>query len=356
MAIKDSMILQLLDPEAARRLAEQEQRNQQMAMAQARSPLLAEAAKTAGMFSSALGGALGRDMRSPMEKRAQNVQAAMATSGGNIVEAAKILQQSDPAAAMVLMQQGRAMQPKREVKQLRTGSTLQYPEGTTEAQILGGSVKAVAVPTYSTFQLEDGVITGRIDTTTGRVIPISGEERAALENSMMAEQAQADGTTPPKPDDTIGKGNIYLNAGMGTGVQQGAPTATVPPETQKRMEQQSGASRTARGGQQPSLSQLIAEAGKGGARAPTVATMQGVPPRPTITGQPIEPPAPSRTVQTSAEAGAEMKALQQADTKTLTKRLAELKAIPIMSADQQEEYRRIVAALGERAKTKRASR
>ena len=281
MAIKDSMILQLLDPEAARRLAEQEQRNQQMAMAQSRSPLLAEAAKTAGMFSSALGGALGRDMRSPMEKRAQNVQAAMATSGGNIVEAAKILQQSDPAAAMVLMQQGRAMQPKREVKQLRTGSTLQYPEGTTEAQILGGSVKAVAVPTYSTFQLEDGVITGRIDTTTGRVIPISGEERAALENSMMAEQAQADGTTPPKPDDTIGKGNIYLNAGMGTGVQQGAPTATVPPETQKRMEQQSGASRTAR----PSLSELIKQAGGGGAPAPVVARMEPVPERPQIQGE-----------------------------------------------------------------------
>lgn len=354
MAIKDSMILQLLDPEAARRLAEQEQRNQQMAMAQSRSPLLAEAAKTAGMFSSALGGALGRDMRSPMEKRAQNVQAAMATSGGNIVEAAKILQQSDPAAAMVLMQQGRAMQPKREIKQLRTGATLQYPAGLSDAE--KRITKPSVVPTYETFQLEDGVITGRIDTTTGRVIPVSGEERAAIENSMMSQQASTNTAAQATPDDTIGKGNIYLNAGMGTGVQQGAPIANVPPETQKRMEQQSGASRTARGGQQPSLSQLIAEAGKGGARAPTVATMQGVPPRPTITGQPIEPPAPNRTVQTSAEAGAEMQALQQADTKTLTKRLAELKAIPIMSADQQEEYRRIVAALGERAKTKRASR
>jgi len=351
MAIRDSMILQLLDPEAARRLAEQEQRNQQMAMAQARSPLLAEAAKTAGMFSTALGGALGRDMRSPMEKRAQNVQAAMATSGGNIVEAAKILQESDPAAAMVLMQQGRAMQPKREVKQLRTGSTLQYPEGTTQQAIDGGLVKAVAVPTYSTFQIEDGVITGRIDTATGRVIPISREEAAAIESN----QAQADATAQPKPDDTINGANIYLNAGMGTGVQQGAPTSNIPPEAQERINQQSGASRTARG-QQPSLSQLIAEAGKGGARAPTVATMQGVPTRPNIMGQPIEPSAPSRTVQTSAEAGAEMQALQQADTKVLTKRLAELKAIPVMSADQQEEYRRVVAALAERAKINRASR
>ena len=348
MAIRDSMILQLLDPEAARRLAEQEQRNQQMAMAQARSPLLAEAAKTAGMFSTALGGALGRDMRSPMEKRAQNVQEAVATSGGNIVEAAKILQQSDPAAAMVLMQQSRAMQPKREIKQIRTGTTLEYAEGADRTNPL---VKPTAVPTYETFQLEDGVITGRIDTATGRVIPISREEAAAIESN----QAQADATAQPKPDDTINGANIYLNAGMGTGVQQGAPTSNIPPEAQERINQQSGASRTARG-QQPSLSQLIAEAGKGGARAPTVATMQGVPTRPNIMGQPIEPSAPSRTVQTSAEAGAEMKALQQADTKTLTKRLAELKAIPIMSADQQEEYRRIVAALGERAKTKRASR
>jgi len=40
----------------------------------------------------------------------------------------------------------------------------------------------------------------------------------------------------------------------------------------------------------------------------------------------------------------------------LTKRLAELKAIPVMSADQQEEYRRIVAALADRAKINRASR
>ena len=349
MAIRDSMILQLLDPEAARRLAEQEQRNQQMAMAQARSPLLAEAAKTAGMFSTALGGALGRDMRSPMEKRAQNVQAAMATSGGNIVEAAKILQQSDPAAAMVLMQQGRAMQPKREIKQLRTGSTLQYAPGLSDAE--KRLTKPSVIPTYETFQVEDGVITGRIDTATGRVIPISREEAAAIASN----QTQADATAQPKPDDTINGANIYLNAGMGTGVQQGAPTSNIPPEAQERINQQSGASRTARG-QQPSLSQLIAEAGKGGARAPTVATMQGVPTRPNIMGQPIEPPAPSRTVQTSAEAGAEMQTLQQADTKVLTKRLAELKAIPVMSADQQEEYRRIVAALAERAKINRASR
>jgi hypothetical protein len=348
MAIADSMILQLLDPEAARRLQREEELKTMRTMAGS-SPLLQQAYQTAGMLSSSLGSALGTDMRSPMVQRAERVKEAMASSGGNIVEAAKILQQSDPAAAMVLMQQGRAMQPKREIKQLRTGSTLQYAPGLSDVE--KRLTKPSVVPTYETFQLEDGVITGRIDTATGRVIPISREEAAAIESN----QAQANAAAQPKPDDTINGANIYLNAGIGTGVQQGAPTSNIPPEAQERINQQSGASRTARG-QQPSLSQLIAEAGKGGARAPTVATMQGVPTRPNIMGQPIEPPAPSRTVQTSAEAGAEMKALQQADTKVLTKRLAELKAIPVMSADQQEEYRRIVAALADRAKINRASR
>lgn len=340
MAIKDSMILELLDPEAARRLQQKEAMNQQLAMAQARSPLLAQAYQTAGMLSSSLGGALGTDMRGPTEIRAQRVKDALAQTKGNIIEAAKIVQAEDPAGALALMQYGREMSPKLTRGDVKLG----YKTVTVKQDGLD-TVKTVQDIKTGAFD-EQGNLVGFYE--AGGLRRITPEEAQAI-------QAKADSTGVMKGDIEplkYGKGTVYLTAGMGQGVASTDPKSSMSPADAARREAVEMQSLR----NPPTTTPSTQGVSPGPIKGEVVARMQPVPARPTITPTETITSAPSRTVQTSAEAGAEMQALQQADTSVLRQRLAQLNAVPIPSADQQEEIRRIIAALMERAKINRASR
>lgn len=333
MAIRDSMILELLDPQAARQLAEKERLNQQLAMAQSRSPLLAEAQRTAGMLSQSLGSALGRDMRSPQERRAQNVQAAMQQTKGNLIEAAQLLRETDPAASMILMQQGRAMQPKLTQREVPLG----YRTITTTNPLTGlPEQKTVQDKKLGAFT-ESGQLVGFYEAGgLRRLTPQEAEQIQA--NAQASEQSTGvmrDDIEPVK----IGQGNVYLKTDMGQGVRDSDVRMNVPPETAAKIEE-ANRGVPSRGSRRGSSNQ---EAMK--REMPIVERRPGIAPPPTIQ----QPPETRGTVQTTQERDAAISQIQQQDTSVLQNRLRALSSQPTMTADQQEEYRRIIAELSDRA-------
>lgn len=153
MAIKDSMILQLLDPEAARRLQQQEEAKQMQAMA-GRSPLLQQAFRTAGMLSSSLGSALGTDMRSPTVRAADRIQAYVQNAGGDYGKAITAARQAgDMAGTLALAQAQKAMTPE-------VGEGALYTDPTTNTLFRGRETSAGVVVNADTGQRVAGALPG----------------------------------------------------------------------------------------------------------------------------------------------------------------------------------------------------
>jgi hypothetical protein len=93
----------LLAPQAANKIAEQQ------GIAASSNPLLAEAAKTAGMFGRSLGGLLGTDMRTPEERKAAQVKAILDRAPGNtqqekIANSVDALRQADILSPVELLE------------------------------------------------------------------------------------------------------------------------------------------------------------------------------------------------------------------------------------------------------------
>lgn len=83
MAESVGLLASLLSPGAARQTARQQQLKNILSTANSSNPLLAEAGKTAGMFSQALGRTIGRDMRSEQEKSAERISNAVTSAAGD---------------------------------------------------------------------------------------------------------------------------------------------------------------------------------------------------------------------------------------------------------------------------------
>lgn len=339
MAVRDSMILELLDPEAARRLSQKERLNQQLAMAQSRNPLLAEAQRTAGMLSQSLGSALGRDMRSPEEKRAVNIQAALRKTNGNIVEAANLLRDSDPAGAMLLARQGAAMrelQPKLTQREVPMG----YRTITVRNEFGLPESKTVQDKKLGAFD-EQGNLVGFYE--EGGLRRISPQEAEQIQAN---QEASAQSTGVMKGDVEpirMGSGNVFIKTEMGQGVRDSDVRMNVDPDTAEKIER-------SQRGFPPRGSRVPAPHEEAQQRdMPIVEERQGITPPPAVRGTPVQQPEARPTVQTAQERNQSIQAIQQQDTPVLQSRLQALASQPTMTADQQEEYRRIIAELADRA-------
>lgn len=115
MAESVGLLASLLSPGAARESARQQQLKNILATANSSNPLLAEAGKTAGMFSQALGRTLGRDMRSEQEKSAERVSNAVKTASGETLYDKLITAAKNPELSVsekyVLIAQAQKIKP-----------------------------------------------------------------------------------------------------------------------------------------------------------------------------------------------------------------------------------------------------
>lgn len=153
MAIKDSLVLQLLDPEAARQLQMQEERKAQMAMA-GRNPLLQQAYRTAGMLTGSLGRALGTDMRSPTVRAADRIQSYVQGAGGDYGKAISAARQAgDIAGTMALAQAQKALTPE-------VGEGALYTDPTTNTLFRGRETSSGVVVNADTGQPIRGALPG----------------------------------------------------------------------------------------------------------------------------------------------------------------------------------------------------
>lgn len=115
MAESVGLLASLLSPGAARESARQQQFKNILSTANSSNPLLAEAGKTAGMFSQALGRTLGRDMRSEQEKSAERVSNAVKTASGETLYDKLITAAKNPELSVsekyVLIAQAQKIKP-----------------------------------------------------------------------------------------------------------------------------------------------------------------------------------------------------------------------------------------------------
>lgn len=100
MAESVGLLASLLSPGAARESARQQQLKNILSTANSSNPLLAEAGKTAGMFSQALGRTLGRDMRSEQEKSAERISSAVQAASGDTLYAKLITAAQNPSLSV----------------------------------------------------------------------------------------------------------------------------------------------------------------------------------------------------------------------------------------------------------------
>jgi hypothetical protein len=111
------LLASLLSPAAARASQKQQSLQNILSMAGSRNPLLAEAGKTAGMFSQSLGRFVGTDMRSEAEKSAEKLSNAVTTASGETLYDKMISAAKNPELSIqeryVLMAQAQKIKPEK---------------------------------------------------------------------------------------------------------------------------------------------------------------------------------------------------------------------------------------------------
>lgn len=323
------LLAQLLSPAAAAELERQRRAEQGLAVANARNPLLAEAARTAGMFSQAVGNIAGTDMRSAQERQsAQLREIAQAAPGATIQEkwqnALPEIAKMDPVLAMQLAPQIRALGPQREYKDIRLGYR------TVKSKNQFGLPEEKVVADTRTGVFENGQLIGYLG-ENNQIVPIGNAPSQQQQfipgitdtvdgaaNRAAARAQAGQGSTTTTQDTTI-------KVGAGEFLPRGALTQGAMGQTQLTPEQaQALAARMQGAGRQP----------RGPESSPTMA-------RPQVVEQ--RQPMPRTQVR-----GTPTSRFESMPDSAIIGRWRALQKKPTLTASEQEEVRQIAAQIGDR--------
>ena len=112
------LLASLLSPGAARQATREQTLQNILSTAGSPNPLLAEAGKTAGMFTQALGRTIGRDMRSGTEKQAERLSNAVTTASGDTLYDKMITAAKNPELSIqeryILQAQAQKIKPEKQ--------------------------------------------------------------------------------------------------------------------------------------------------------------------------------------------------------------------------------------------------
>lgn len=328
MAVQDmGLLAQLLSPVAAAELERRRREEQGLATAQARNPLLAEAARTAGMFSQAVGNIAGTDMRSAAERQSAQIrEIAQAAPGATIQEkwqnALPKIAELDPVLAMQLAPQIRALGPKRETKDIRLGYR------TVQSRNAFGQLEEKVVSDIRTGVYEDGQLIGYLD-ENNQIVPIGTNAPQPQQiipgitdtpdgpaNRALAQAGQGSGATTADTTIKIGAGEFIPRGALSQAAQGQAQLTPV--------QAQALAARMEGAGRQP----------RGPESSPTMA-------RPRVVEQ--REPMPRTSVR-----GTPTSRFERLPDSAIIGRWRALQNKPTLSAAEQEEVRQLAAQIGDR--------
>lgn len=319
------LLAQLLSPAAAADIERRRREEQGLATSSARNPLLAEAARTAGMFSQAVGNIAGTDMRSAQERQSAQIQEiAQAAPGATIQEkwqnALPKIAELDPVLAMQIAPQIRAMGPQREYKDIRLGYR------TVKSKNAFGQLEEKVVADTRTGVFENGQLVGYLG-ENNQIVPIGT-------NAPQAQQAIPGITdTPEGPANRAlaqaGQGtttaDTTIKVGAGEFIPRGALSQAAQGQAQLTPEQaQALAARMQGAGRQP----------RGAESSPTMARPQVVEQRQPMTRTPVR--------------GQPVTRFEGLPDSAIIGRWRALQNKPTLSAKEQEEVRQLAAQIGDR--------